>query len=81
MSFTLLNETKPVARKARSCIWCPEMIEKGQAYVREASTYDGEFQDHSWHPECKEAADIFFRKEGECEFEAHACKRGTSEES
>lgn len=80
MSYQLLSETKPKARKPYRCIWCPEQIAKGEVHVHEVSKYEGEFQDHRWHPECKAASDEFFRKFGEEEFEAHACKRGTMEE-
>ena len=54
---------------------------KGEKHVHESSKYDGDFQDHRWHPECKKAADSFFQKYGEEEFMPHACKRGTDEEA
>lgn len=81
MSYQLLSETEPVARKEYRCIWCPELILKGEKHVHESSKYDGDFQDHRWHLECKKAADGFFRKCGDGEFMPHACKRGTNEEA
>lgn len=81
MSYQLLSETEPVARKEYHCIWCPEKILKGEKHVHESSKYDGDFQDHRWHLECKKASDSFFRKYGEEEFMPHACKRGTDEEA
>jgi len=81
MSYQLLSETNPVARKEYRCIWCPEKILKGEKHYHEVSKYDGDFQDHRWHEECKAAADLFFRKHGEEEFDPHSNKRGTSEEA
>lgn len=78
--YELLSETEPVARKDYRCIWCPELIRKGEKHIHEVSKYDGDFQDHRWHPECKKASYGFFRKYGEEEFTPHECKRGTSEE-
>ena len=81
MAYELISVTKRTARKQHDCIWCRELILPRDIYIREVSVYDG-LQTFSWHPECKTAADKFFREEcaGESEFEAHACKRGTSEE-
>lgn len=80
MSYTLLHEADRVARKPHDCIWCNEKIQRGETYKDERSVYDGEMQLHRWHPECQVAADKFFKESGECEFEAHACKRGTFDE-
>lgn len=81
MSYQLLSKTQPIARKEYCCIWCPEKINKGEKHLHEASKYDGEFQDHRWHPECYDTASLFFKKYGEEEFEPHSCKRGTTEEA
>ena len=67
MSYTLISETTPVAKKAHICIWCGEKIIPGQCYVRERSVYDGEPQSHKWHTECRAAA-IEYLLEGEDEF-------------
>jgi len=80
MGYELLSTRTPVARKDHRCIWCPEKILKGDKHIHEVSKYDGDFQDHRWHPECREASCKFFKKYGEEEFQPHACKRGTDEE-
>jgi len=80
VSYQLLSITIPVARKEYRCVWCPEKILKGEKHIHESSKYDGRFQDHRWHPECKEASEVFFRTYGEDEFQMHACKRGTMDE-
>jgi hypothetical protein len=52
MSYTLLSETKPIARKDHRCIWCGQRIPKGEQYVAERSVFDGDMQNHHWHNEC-----------------------------
>lgn len=79
MSYQLLSETSPKARKEYACIWCVENIYKGDVHIHEVSTYDGDFQDHRWHEECKTAADKYFCEYGEEEFLPHGCKRGSLE--
>ena len=79
MSYELLSETTPKARKDYSCIWCGEPIPKGEFHVHEVSKYDGDFQDHRWHPECIKASKEYFSADGE-EFFGGEFKRGTSEE-
>jgi len=81
MSYQLLSETEPVARKEYHCIWCPEKILKGEKHIHESSKYDGDFQDHRWHFECIKASARFFKESGEEEFTPHACKRGSCEEA
>ena len=49
MSYQLIKETEPTARKSYRCIWCAEKILKGEKHVHESSKYDGSFQDHRWH--------------------------------
>jgi hypothetical protein len=46
VSYTLLSESTPVARKAHRCIWCGERIAAGERYTHERSIYDGGFQNH-----------------------------------
>jgi hypothetical protein len=75
--YELISETEPVARKDYYCIWCPEKILRGETHCHEVSKYDGDFQDHRWHLECKKAADTYFRRYGESEFQPHECKRGS----
>jgi hypothetical protein len=79
MSYQLLSETTPVARKQYSCMWCVERIKIGEKHVHEVSKYDGEFQDHRWHPECLDVCREYILESGEDTFEAHECKRGSQE--
>lgn len=55
MSYTLLSEVERTARKRHRCIWCWQHIEPGERHIDERSVYDGEFQAHRWHPECRAA--------------------------
>jgi hypothetical protein len=75
MSYQLLSRTEPKARKEYRCIWCPEKILKGEAHVHEVSKFDGELQDHRWHPECLAACGS-----DDDSFCPHECKRGSTEE-
>jgi hypothetical protein len=52
MSYALLSDTWPRARKQHRCIWCGEPIAVGETYRHERSVYDGAMQDHKWHREC-----------------------------
>lgn len=52
MGYTLLSLTYPVARKDHRCIWCGQKIAKGEGYMNERSVFDGDMQNHHWHPEC-----------------------------
>ena len=66
MSYTLLSETRPKARKDHRCIWCGQVIPKGSEYVSERSVFDGEMQNHHWHEECLDSAR---ENNDECEWE------------
>lgn len=68
--YTLLRESFPVARARHRCIWCGEPIEPGMKYRHERSVYDGDMQDHKWHPECDAAfkADLADEGGGTLEF-------------
>jgi hypothetical protein len=68
MGYTLISEREHKAAKRYRCIWCGEQIPIGTRYVREFSVYDGDVQKHNWHPECKGAAEEFFRETGEDDF-------------
>jgi hypothetical protein len=81
MSYTLLSETLRKARKEHRCIWCPEKINAGEQYQDERSVYDGQMQDHKWHPECLVAAKEFFIIERDAEFMPHEFDRGTHDEA
>jgi len=75
MSYTLLDETRPKARKEHQCIWCGEKILIGETYRREKSVYDGNMQDHKWHLECNLDAQEYFRKYGDEDFDAGQAER------
>lgn len=75
MGYALISERAHKAFKRYRCIWCGESILPGQQYVREFSTYCGDIQRHNWHPECKGAAEDFFREEGEDEFSPYENER------
>lgn len=77
MSYGILSETKPKARKDYRCIWCQETIFKGEIHVHEISVFDGNFQDHRWHVECDAAAAEHFKDEEE--FYPGEYKRGSFE--
>lgn len=68
MSYVLLSQTEPIARKDHCCIWCGEIIAKGEKYTAERSVYDGEMQNHHWHTECLKACQIENFREAEYEF-------------
>lgn len=68
MSYTLLSESTPKARKSHRCIWCGEMIIVGETYRRENSVYDGHMHDHAWHLECDGDAKSYFIESGEEDF-------------
>lgn len=68
MSYSLLNRSAVSARKEHRCIWCCCAILTGSQYVREASTYDGHFQNFAWHEACRKDADDYFDDVGEGEF-------------
>jgi hypothetical protein len=73
MSYALLDETFPIARKKHRCIWCGQPVEIGEKYRREKSVYDGNMQDFKWHLECHEGAREHFRHEEE--FDAYDNER------
>lgn len=62
--FTQLSLATRKAGKSYRCIWCWQLIKKGEGYIREASVYDGEFQDFKWHPECKQESGRIANEEG-----------------
>src|SRR5690348_8752902 len=77
MGYTLLSKTDPVARKDHRCIWCGQRIPKGEGYINERSIYDGDMQNHHWHPECWEASKEEFSRECEWEFSPYDNERPT----
>lgn len=75
MSYSLLRETFPVARKTHRCIWCGEWIEPGEKYRHERSVYDGAMQDHKWHLECEAAFKENIASGGDEEFIPYSAER------
>jgi len=57
MSFTLLSESTPKARKSHVCDWCGELIEKSTTYYRYSGNNSGDFQCTKMHLECRDAMD------------------------
>ena len=80
MSYELISQTKPVARTYHPCIWCHEPIVKGEKHIHEVGKFEGDFQDHRWHPECMKAFMDGYNENDGGEFEPHAHNRGTSDE-
>ena len=79
MSYTLFSQKTVIAKKRHKCIWCGEGIEPWTKYVREASVYDGDFQDHKWHAECLEQCQIDNEGEWEYEISAYGNERPSKE--
>ncbi len=79
MSYQLLSESTPIARKQYQCVWCPEKISKGEKHFHVVGKCDGDLQDDRYHSECRLAACKWFQ--GEDEFEPQMFKRGTCEEA
>ena len=74
MSYELISRTEPKARKPYVCIWCNDPIVKGDKYVHEVSKYEGNLQDHHWHPECESAGRRYFSESEE--FDPGSFERG-----
>ena len=55
MSFTLLSDSEPKARKKHCCQWCGESILVGETYYRYSGLCDNDFQSTAMHLECKDA--------------------------
>lgn len=70
MSYRLLGEFRPIARKAHKCIWCGEAITAGERYLRERSVCENGMQNFAWHFACNNVAQNDF-KNGDCEFTAY----------
>ena len=79
MSYQLLSETTPKARKDYVCIWCGEAIPKATVHEYKVGKYDGELQCDRFHPECSKASTKHFREEGAEEFIPYDFNRGSTE--
>lgn len=73
MSYQLIRESWPIARKGHLCIWCGESIQIGEKHRHEISTYDG-FQDHRWHTECDADAGAYFAAKDGYGLNAERCR-------
>lgn len=74
MSYELIRESFPVARKPHRCIWCGGVITMGLKHVHEISKYD-DLQDHRWHLECRDAARRCYISGEEPEFSPYENER------
>ena len=74
MSYYLLSETKPVARKPHKCICCGGEILVGEQYLRSKVAWEGSVDDQKWHFECKDDCDDSSQYDGE-EFTPHSADR------
>ena len=78
MCYQLIKLCERTARKPHKCIWCDDAIQQGERYSDEASTYEGDFQHHRWHPECLEASREHFKNEeffSPGEFQRGTCRQ------
>lgn len=76
-NYQLIKERFRIARKGHRCIWCGELIMKGERYRHEISKYE-ELQNLRWHLECNSAAAEYFQS-GEEEFTPHENDRPRKE--
>lgn len=64
MSYSLIAEETPKAKKEHRCTWCGQMIPVGEQYVRRRGTFEGDPQIDKLHYECDDAAQEYFREWG-----------------
>jgi hypothetical protein len=50
------NYTYPIARKGYRCIWCGDLILKGEKHVHFSGMWEGEWQNWRMHVECYDEA-------------------------
>jgi len=79
MSFTLLSEGKPKARKIHTCCWCEEEINLGETYYCYSGRNDGVFQHTKVHLECKAAMVRDQENISDWGFERYTNRRGEAE--
>lgn len=82
MSFTLLSERTPKARKMYDCDWCGEFIEKGEKYFAYTGVMNGDFQYTKMHLECGDAMNRDIKDSGvgcDYEFEPRRQKKGLTQ--
>ena len=61
MSFYRETNVKNT-RRARSCDWCCELIEKGSPSVATSGLFEGDFFSARYHPECRAAITRYYNK-------------------
>ena len=74
MCMDIIREGDPVARKARPCIWCGEMILVGEKHHQQVGNVDGDLQDNRYHNECWADAEKAFEN-GDCDFSIGSAPR------
>ena len=79
MSYELISETKPKARKDHECIWCGERIDNGDRYVRVVYNFHGDFNSDAYHPECSDASKEYLTLNDTDEFMPGEYVRGSAE--
>lgn len=62
MSYEQLSAHSLKARKDHRCVWCGEVIPKGQIHERTIGKMDGEFQSSRYHIECATACTEWCRE-------------------
>ena len=78
LTYQLIRESFPVARKQHRCIWCGEAILVGVKHWHEISKYDV-LQNHRWHQECREASCEYFLNGDGPEFSPYENERPMKE--
>lgn len=78
LTYQLIRESTPVARKPHRCIWCGEAILVGVKHWHEISKYDV-LQNHRWHQECREASCEYFLNGDGPEFSPYENERPMKE--
>lgn len=83
MSRYISSASIKKSRKARTCIWCGETIEKNDGYFSHIFVEDGQFYNNSFHTECDTACQKYMkesRKAGHYEnkFEPYEFARGST---
>lgn len=58
MSWSHIADAHPIARKVHQCVWCGQMIEKGEKHYSYTGTMDGEFQHNRAHLDCESAMNL-----------------------
>ena len=72
-------------RRSHNCIWCGEVIKRGESARTHTEEFEGMICTHHMHHECESANNSMTRDErdaltdGEGAFEPYSFKRGTKE--